>query len=162
MDVRNPGLGSLGLPLTFFTVGRINATFGINANQLTLVGLEIPNLVLASNIMFQVANNDAVNLYDIGLYTAAGVLVADIGARSLPGAGSQSFAFVQGAVTFTPGRYLFGFTGNANTEQINFDNQTLGWFFSQTYAATVGGALPATIAPPTLNVVPNQACFALF
>lgn len=105
--------------------------------------------VTFSKITINIGSTDAVNNYDFGFYTPAGVLVAHIGAQTLPTTGYQTFSIVGGAQTVQPGQYVFVFTGAATTATLGFFNQTYAQLSNRQFGSSSGGALPATFTPPT-------------
>jgi len=142
-------------PLTFLRHGiNIGGNARNGANQVSVSGIHVPVPLTFANILVFVDTVDAVNLYDIGIYSQAGALLANIGAQTLPTGNLQSFATLQGSQTIEPGLYLFAWTGNATTAQLRYDTgQHGGWVFNQDIAASVGGALPASIG--AVAVAPN-------
>ena len=166
--VSSPGMPS-GWPLQYWGSGNSGAGtpqhFATPANTLTLLGFAFDEQVKFNKIFIYVGAADSVNLYDIGIYTYAGVLVAHIGAQSIPSTAVQSFAMIGGPITLPPGRYFLAFTGNSVTgTAILATGNVTGWSFqSQTgFGTSVGGALPSTITPPAdANVLTNTPVFAL-
>jgi len=119
-----------------------------NTNQVTAWAhvLQVP--VTFSNLTIYIVVADAVNNADVGVYNAAGNLVANAGAQVMAATTWQTFAMVQGSQTILPGLYYFAFTSNSNT--ISFGRSLVSsiWAFTQNANASAGGALPATITPP--------------
>lgn len=159
MRVHERGGGGGGAP-TGWPVGNfigpsVYGAAGINptANKLEVMGLGIGYQVQFSNIFINVDTADGAHLYDVGLYNSLGTLVADIGAQALPSTGIHSFAVVGAPVTINPGLYFFAFTGNsalaAIKGQSNSNPAPLVYSYSPAYGASVGGALPASITPPS-------------
>jgi hypothetical protein len=121
------------------------------ANQLNLYGFVLPCALAVGKIIYNVTTLDAGGLYDIGLYTYAGVLVGDIGAQSVPATGVITKAFAQGSISLNPGKYFLGTTGNAITAAISVANPGPGaWSFQAagSLGATTAGVLPASCSPP--------------
>jgi len=152
-----------GWPLTsyasLFALGGVAA----NTNQTRISGFALPAPLRFSQIGVRVGATDAVNNYDLGVYNAAGTLIANIGAQPLPTTGFVSFATVQGAQTILPGIYAFAFTGNAGTAQIFYDSgDGLVIFSNQNYQVTVGGALAASVPAVTPAPNTNGLAFILF
>jgi hypothetical protein len=144
-----------GWPLTFWTNRAAcgNATIGqpFGNNTYTLYGFSLEAAVLVNKIVVWIAVIDAAGLYDLGIYNAAGTLVAHTGPIHLPSANMQAFSVAGAPITLPAGKYYFATTGSAVTAQyqvftggsgaVSFANATgLG--------AATGGTLPATIAPP--------------
>jgi len=105
-----------------------------------------------SRIVVDVAINDVVagHKYDVGIYTKAGVLKANLGAITWSPTGALDAAFLQGTVTFPAGEYLLAFTGTtggsgSTTGAIQVNNQA-GLYFNYTTASTsTAGVLPGSI-----------------
>lgn len=150
------------IPSSFYQQGFIQGNFGPNANVLWLNGFNLEGPMTIGNITIVVQNTDPTNLYDVGIYTAAGVLVAHAGAQAIPAGSVQTFALIGAPITLPQGRYLFAFTGNGGVVSIYYTANMLTWFESTGYGASVGGVLPATIAAPTPNPNNTAVCFCLF
>ncbi len=151
-----------GWPLTFFSP-YISATDQLNpsgVNRVDCIGFALPHALTFSHIHVFIKVTDAVNLYDLGIYTQAGVLVANIGAQSLPTVNDVTIPTVQGAQTIPPGLYLFAFTGNATTVAISTGDGNLPWAYALSSAASSGGALPASIS--AVAVAPQNKQFYFF
>lgn len=112
--------------------------------------------------MVNVTTSDATNLYDIGVYTKAGSLIANIGAQHLPNNNIQTFATVQGAQTIPSGLYIFTITGNAATASISYDNDSPAWVIANSFAASSGGALPSSIGAQAVTPATSQIYFQLY
>jgi hypothetical protein len=143
-------LGVAGWPLTFFSSGvwNSNGNFG-GSNVLAICGLVIVHQLTFGNIAVNVQTADAVNSYDIGIYTAAGSLVADIGPRTLPSTGYVHFATVQGSQTIAAGMYLFAWTGTTNTAKLTLQTQNQPWIYNGSFGSSTAAQLPSTIAAQT-------------
>jgi hypothetical protein len=148
------GVAAAATPLTWFDNGSpvITTTQGA-ANQVYVNGFALPYPITFGHIYLRVATPDAANNYDIGLYTQAGSLITHIGPQTLPTTGYQTFAFLGGAKTLTPGLYVFAWTGLATTAALVADNVHQSWNQNNNYAASSSGTLPASI--PALGF--NQA-----
>jgi len=144
-----------GWPITFFTSTSFGGAANIGANQVFISGFDLAYPLTFAHITVNISTADAVNLYDFGVYSLAGILLANIGAQSLPATGQTTFATLQGSQTIGPGLFAFAWTGNANTAHILGDNgNTWLWVSNSNVAASVGGALPASI--PAQTVHPDQ------
>jgi hypothetical protein len=144
-----------GWPLTFWALDSTQAIttylFAQAANGLALWGFSLPAQIKFNKLCLYIAAADAVGLYDVGLYSAAGVCVAHIGPQTLPTLGPLAFAVVGGPITLPAGRYYFATAGNGNTATyIATVSGSAGWsfYFNNAFGASVAGALPATITPP--------------
>lgn len=149
-------LGVAGWPLTWFSFGEAGLSttfnkFGHTANTYAIFGLVIPAAVKAGHLILNIHADDATHASDAGFYNSAGSLIANIGATDFAATGILSFAFLQGSVLFTPGRYYFGTTSVATTATFYTTNDTItpqSFYFAQDLGATVGGVLNSTIVPP--------------
>lgn len=150
---------AIGLtPVTYWQTPNTSANFTqigpAGANQTYASGLIINYPISVGHIAFDVAVLDnSANLYDVGLYNAAGNLVANVGAASYITTGLFTPALAQGTVRLNPGLYYVSLTGNATVMKIfgmaSNATQSFVWGFSANAGASIGGALPATITPPT-------------
>lgn len=154
-------LGVAGWPVTYFQqfVPSVAGAV-INANEVIGQGIVLNAPVSFSKIGVTISVADVVNLYDLGIYTQAGVLLADIGPQTLPAIGIQSFATLQGLQTIGPGLYIFAMTANVSVAQFNYDSQTVAWMRNTNIGASVGGQLPTPIAAQP--VVPASNPTAVF
>ncbi|HVH78582.1 MAG TPA: hypothetical protein VM782_04275 [Stellaceae bacterium] len=130
------------------------------ANQVYVSGVPIYYPISAGHLTFDVGTADAGgSLYDVGFYNAAGTLVANLGATAFTTTGFKTTAFAQGTVRFNPGLYFIGFTGNGGTLQIygNPGGSSLVFVFgfNTNVATSSGGALPASITPPSAAAPDN-------
>jgi hypothetical protein len=148
-----------GWPLPFYAPYTANsnsgaAAFANSANTLNIFGIYLPAAVQFSNIQILIGTADAVNNQDLGFYNAAGTRVAHIGAQTMAATGSRSFAVVGAPITLTPGLYFWATTSVGTTATLFMGNSTLMWGYSlnTNYSASVGGALPASITPPSKSL----------
>lgn len=172
--VTSSGGATPAIGLTAMTYWAVNGGNGATtqliavANQTFVVGVLITWPISVGHIRFNVATLDnSANLYDLGFYNAAGTLVANIGPASYTTGGFKTAALAQGTVLLNPGLYWSGFTGNASVLGISaYANNALSFAFggNANVAASVGGALPASITPPTVTptntfMIPYTALF---
>lgn len=160
-------IDQIGAPLTFWstqfcggTDGQIPFTGTGGNNFIALFGFVFTVAVKLNKIVIPIAAADAVNLYDIGLYTAAGALACHQGAATVPSTGVQSFPMTGGPITLPPGRYYLATTGQAATAEYFFQNNATGlWSFllASTSIATTGGVLNSTITPPADSLTGTSA-----
>lgn len=150
------------VPLTYFSfsAGASGASPGIN--QLWLTGFALPYSLTFAHIATTINTADASNLYDFGIYTAAGTLVADIGAQHLPATGDLTFATVQGSKTIAAGLYIFAWTGNSNAGQLLASGQIQAWVVNTNFGSSSGGQLPASIAAQSVAPARNALLFGLY
>lgn len=158
-----------GWPLTWWN----NMDFGTTAstpfvgvaNTLNVSGFVLPAAVQFNKIFLNILVADAANLYDVGIYTYAGALVAHIGAQHLPSTGILGFSVIGGPITLNPGRYFFALTGNATTAaNRTYTGANFGfiWTAAQSVTASSGGALPSSMTPPADGPgLPAQSMFGL-
>lgn len=155
-------LGVNGWPLIAFNNSQYSNSFHVGGtNQVSIWGFVLAYPLTFANITIDIATADAVNSYDIGLYTKAGALVANIGAQTIPSTGIHAFATVQGSQTIAPGLYLFGATGNANTAQIEGSTAAPNWVVNTNVTSSSGGALPSSIGAIAASPGINQVGFSL-
>lgn len=147
-----------GWPLTFYASSNVGTgevlAFATVANTLDLWGIFIPAAVKFNKIYIQVQTPDGGNLYDVGIYTKAGVLVAHAGAGAIASGGITAFTMIGGPITLNPGSYYLALTGNATTATYIYINAQGNWSFqaSQAQGASSGGVLPGTITPPADSI----------
>jgi hypothetical protein len=147
-------LSVAGEPLPYFQQGSLIASTSLAAaNDVMISGFVLPYSLTFSNINVMVFTADAVGLYDLGIYSKAGALLAHVGAQSLPATGFQTFPIVGGAQTLAPGLYAFGWTGNANAAALNQDSGALiVWIFNGNVATSVAGVLPSSVGALAIAV----------
>jgi len=151
-----------GWPLPFFMNVNNNGNGNVpGANNMILWGVVIPFAVTFAHIIFILATADGSNNSDVGLYNASGNLIANIGAQHLGSTGVQSVATVQGAQTILPGLYFYGITSAAGTLNAWSGSLGAGCYYNNAFATTSGGAMNATITPPTLAMNANSPSFGL-
>jgi len=149
-----------GWPVNYYGNSGDTSARAISLNGVDVVGFALYASLTFAHISFGVFTADGVNLYDVGIYNAAGALQADIGPTHLPSNTYQTIATVQGAVTLAPGLYLFARTGNANTAQL-YGGSGQCWVDAVNVAASVGGQLPASIPAQAVSPAFNGVTFAL-
>jgi hypothetical protein len=145
------GAGTVASPLaltpitfdTFYYRAADNARNG--ANQISISGFSTHWPLSFSAIGVFIFTTDGSGLYDMGIYSAAGTLLANIGAQHLSNGNDQVFATVQGAQTIQPGRYVFAWTGNAAVATLGYTSSQGTWIVNQNYASSSGGALPSSL-----------------
>lgn len=165
------GTGAYSVPgaLTWYqvSVGTSPATQGLSgANGMYYWGIIVTAPVTFSKITFYVqtvdtnagstscadltgSNQTSKQCYDLGIYSHAGTLLADIGPHQFQAGGLKTISNVQGSVTIAPGQYYFAFTGTANTGALAFSNSS-GYITFANQAggpSTSGGQLPSSITP---------------
>lgn len=155
-------LGVAGWPLANYVNGVASSTTALGtANTLWVESFNLPYAVTFAHIQVNIGTTDAVGLYDVGVYTFAGALVANIGAQTLPSTAEHNFATVQGSQTILPGTYFFAFTGNGTTATLGFWNNIEAFYSSRSTGVSSGGALPASFTPPAAAVDRIQWYFVL-
>ena len=152
-------LGVAAWPLTSWGFGGPGSNQSISPNQISANGFYLPCALTFSKITVYVGTTDAVNDYDIGIYNRAGTLLANIGPQSIPSGGVQTFSFVQGAQTISPGLYLFAWTGNAGTLQLQSNGNSNTWYVNSNAGSSTGGTLPASIG--LLAAIPQFYAFGV-
>jgi hypothetical protein len=148
-----------GWPLAFYSQGQGSANqlvqFANANNTLNVYGFSLLAQVRFSNITVYIGTADNANNCDLGLYNSSGTLVAHIGAQHLPATNNQTFAIVGAPITLNPGIYFFATTSVATTAAIYISGgnaQAWAYSLNTSYGASVGGALPASIAAPAASV----------
>jgi len=145
-------------PVTFYTPfvnGNASSGFGNSANEVYLNGIYLP-CIETGHLAVNVTTADASNNYDLGIYNAAGTLVLNIGAQSLPSTGYQTFAWVQGSTLLVQGLYWIAMTGNATTAKLGYINNGAYVYATTDHGgATSGGALASSVTPPSLSITGN-------
>jgi hypothetical protein len=141
-----------GTPLAFFNGFNFPTSGGgpTGANQLYIGGFVLEQALRFGHIGGALSTGDAGHNCDLGIYSAAGTLLANIGAQVITSTSLVSYAIVQGTVTLNPGLYLAAFTSNGTTAKSFANNSNWLWFNSNTYSSSAGGALPGSITAPTL------------
>jgi len=155
------GAGTVGSPLGAAPTTYWQPWFGrgslssqtITANTLYLSAMPVNWPVTFSHIGYAVNTADnSGNLYDIGVYNAAGTLLVHLGATAgttfCPTTGNKSVAV--SSTTLQPGVYYFAVTGNASTLSMN-NCDTSHFFASISFGASSGGALPNSITPQSFS-----------
>ena len=148
--------GGAATPLLWYGFAATGVAYSLaGINQVAVTGFALPFPLTFSKIASFVFTADAVNNYDFGIYTKAGVLVANIGAQHLPSTGMQTFATVQGVQTIPPGLYMTAFVGSATTAQLTQASSGTCWCINTNAGTGVAGTLPATVTPQavTANLV---------
>jgi len=140
-------------PVTRWMFGNALANTTVNANQVSVWGVYLPVPVTFANLTVNFGNVDSTNKFDVGIYSAAGALIANLGGIVFTsGSGFQTHATVQGSQTIAQGVYLVASTGNATAvNQFAGDSgqEPSSWFQNLNYTSSSGGALPNSISAPT-------------
>lgn len=155
------GGSTVGWPLAAFATGDTFNAFNAGVNTVAHHGFALPYALTFSTITVNISANDAAHNYDIGLYANTGVLVADIGAQTLPSTGVQTFTTVQGIKTIPPGLYTLAFTGNNGTASLSYDAAWASWIGSGGVGVSAGGQLPNSIGALTPTPSAGIAFFVL-
>jgi hypothetical protein len=155
-------LGVADWPLTYYSSSLSTSSQAVGgANNILGSTFLVTAPVTFANIIVQVSTADATHNSDIGIYTTAGTLLADIGAQALGSTGVHSFATVQGSQTLLPGLYIFAFVSAGTTFAIQSTFQVLSWLYASNLGFPSGGALPSSITAPTLAPVVGALFFGL-
>lgn len=158
-----------GWPITWLAYGGpySNAIFSklaTVANTLVLYGISFPAAVRFGHIVINLITGDNANNSDVGFYSAAGALLAHVGAQHFNFTGNSSIAVVGGAVAIGPGRAYFATTsvGTVATIANSNDAGSPSMFLNQAnFGSSTGGSLPASITPPADTIAVNGPIFAL-
>jgi hypothetical protein len=150
------------VPITFFGA-YFNSTatgLGATANTISLAGFSLPVPFTLSNITVFINTVDAAHNSDIGIYSAAGALLAHAGAQAFATANTVTFAMIGAPIAIPKGSAIIAFTSAASTLKISNSAQTASWCYSASTGTSTGGALPNTITAPTIAVGFNSINFA--
>jgi hypothetical protein len=134
----------------------------LTANQLIIDAFIFPAPITFSHIALNIQTGDGTNNSDVGLYNSAGTLVAHAGAQHMGSAGRQVFAVSGGSKTIPPGLYFFAVTSAGSVLKLNSSESAMGIYYNANFGSSSGGALPATITPPSLSVANTEIQMALF
>jgi len=138
------------------------------ANQQLAAQISTVAQISFGHIAWDITTLDATggDLYDIGVYTANGVLVCDIGPTAMTSTGVQTAACVQGSVLLPAGNYYICTTGNAGTAKfgiMNNSSSTSVISITANIGTTSGGQLLSSfigVSPsPALTSVPWAALY---
>ncbi len=141
-----------GIPVDYFQAFSAASTSALGgANQVWVNGFTLQAAITFTKLGCYVGTVDAVNAYDIGVYSTAGALLANVGPRTLPASGPRTFAINQTTVTLNPGRYVFAFTGNSTTAKLGFDANSFAWTVNANYVASSAGTLPNSVTAFTVS-----------
>lgn len=155
-------LDIVGWPITGFTYpAGTNDAQGSVTNQTVVYGFALPFALTFSKITFFVNTADATNNSDVGLYSAAGSLVANIGAQHLATASAVTIATVQGSQTIAPGLYWMAFTSASNVLKLYGNNSQFGLGSYTNAGVTSGGALANSITAPVVSPLRQTLSFTL-
>lgn len=151
-----------GFPLTFYQGPSIPGAAVVSLanpiNTLDLFGVIITAAVQFNKIILAITAGDPANLYDVGLYSNAGVRLAHRGAAGIPATGNIGFVMTGGPFTINPGRYYIATTGNATNAQMTQNGagaNVINFLVVNPFGASVGGVLPANITPPADSPLTN-------
>ncbi|HEV2382311.1 MAG TPA: hypothetical protein VG206_21300 [Terriglobia bacterium] len=122
-----------------------------SANIEYVYGLIVPTPVVAGHIVLDVAVADTTptDLYSVGIFNSSGSLVAHILPQAFTMMGVQTpIAFNEGTVTFSPGKYYIGLTGEATALKLSAIVATLIPLAATSEGATTGGNQITSFSPP--------------
>lgn len=140
-----------GIPVDYFQDSSAPSNSALaGANQVWVNGFTLQAAITFTKLGCFVQTADAVNAYDLGVYSVAGALLANVGPRTLPATGWKTFAINQTTVTLNPGRYVFAFTGNSTTAHVGYDGNRAAWTVNSNYASSSAGTLPNSLTAFTI------------
>ena len=122
----------------------------LGATKIALYILDVTNAVTFSKLALGIlSGDDGSILQDVGIYSLAGALIANIGAKTGVTGTNDAYSAntLQGSQTLPAGRYLVGVTGSTNGTGFSFATfvpQTLSVSYS-TANTSSAGVLPASI-----------------
>ena len=137
-------------PFTLYEVGR-GLTNLDSANEIALYPFNLPYPLLVTDIIVRILAADGSNNSDIGIYDAAGNLVAHVGAQHISSTGVISFSIPGGPIIIGPGLYFLAFTSAATNLEwaVGSDGGSTNITTLGTSTTSSGGALPSTITITT-------------
>jgi hypothetical protein len=151
-----------GWPLDYFEATYQQSTSNINAaDHCDFLGFFLPASVKFSNISVSIDVSDAAGLYDWGIYSAAGDLLANIGPVHLPSTDLVTGAVLQGEQILNPGRYVFAITGNSTVAFFGYNQQSFCWSNRLNSTPSAGGALPNSAPAFNISLGYSQWAFLL-
>lgn len=153
-----------GWPITAFwpQASVVTASSLGGNNQVFIHGFFLPAALTFGHITVFPNATDAVNTYDVGIYTAAGALIANIGGTTLPTSAITTYALAQGSQTINPGLYLSAWTGSSTAGTLFDDaNGPPNWVINSNAGTATGGILPSSITAPALSPSRGMLWFAL-
>ena len=121
------------------------------ANIQYVYGLIIPTPVTAGHIILDVSTPDtsSTDLYSVGIFNSVGSLVAHISPQAFTSPGVQTpIALQEGTVTFPPGKYYLGLTGEAAALKLSSIAPALIPLAATSEGMTTGGAQITSFSPP--------------
>ena len=139
------GVGSSG----YWSAGPLNngtgagVTISPNGTE-TAYGFYITSEIVAGRLVLDVKTADSTaDTYSFGIFDQTGVIVAHTAGQSFGVATITTIAFAEGTVTFTPGKYYFGYTGTGGNSTLTLVpyQPLLIPFAAQTVASGTGGVL---------------------
>jgi len=140
-----------GAPITgWCTSGAYTDQSTLTANKLWLVGFFLAVPLTFSKIAVNINTADGTNNSDVGLYNVAGTLLANAGAQHMGSTGFQTFSAVQGAQTIPAGVIFLAATSAGSTLQLKQADDEPCLYVNTAFGSSAGGALPASITPPSL------------
>jgi hypothetical protein len=152
-----------GWPVAYFAggagVGQSNPAV---TNRVAYGGFALGYALTFATISFYLNTADGAHNCDVGIYDAAGQLVANIGAQALGSSGLNNLATIQGSQTISPGRYVFAYTSASNVLVLGADFTPVPWCSNNGTDVSAGGALPASIVAPTVAPGNRISRFSLF
>lgn len=157
------GSGVAGWPLNFYSQGDfVGSGTAIGANEVLVAGFILEYSLKFTDLEVEIGVADAGSDSDLGIYNAAGNLVAHAGAQVIAAIGLQSFAMVEGSQTIEPGLYLLAATSVGGVLALYYSDLALVWYYNAAVAVSVGGALPAAIGAIAVSPSSYGIPFALY
>ena len=126
------------------------STTGLNNgtnNTIKLLALTIPYAITFTNMAVYSPSGDVADLNDWGIYDLSGNLLANVGPQLLTSSALSDIVITQGSVTLQAGTYLFAFTSNVTSAQIQVSETNTIYVPYTTITTSSGGTLPPTIVP---------------
>lgn len=154
---------SNGAPVGFFNAVYDFGTLGPGGNGVIVCGFVLTAALTFSHLAANFTTPGGTDLVDLGVYTQAGTLVADIGPQNTNFTGIHSFAVLQAPVTLPIGLYMFGCACDGGFVKLaSGNNGPMIWCQANLGAISAGGQLPSTVPAQTVTATNNGFGFALF
>lgn len=161
--INNPGGGSSAAAVTtpWQPTWNFNATTPAaqTANAILLTPFNMPYTMQVTSISVRVSLNGA-GVTDVGIYNTSGTLLGHIGGQTNPATGVLTVAINGGAITLSPGTYLFAITDSTGNNRLDeTDGASVGMKYTTTTTAT-SGVLPGSISVAAVIFTTSQKYWA--
>jgi len=156
-------LGVNQWPVNYFSWQYYAAESALSGNNhVDVSGFTLSAQLTFSNLVINIGTADAVGLYDFGIYSKAGALLANVGPASYAGTGQTVLTVLQAPVTLAPGLYVFGFTGTSTTLKIGSSPYGTTWIGANNVATSSAGTLPVSIGAQAISISNDAWAFGMY